>query len=859
MADLPLARRVDALRRPLELAAADRFAGLAKIGGLGIALRTACDGIIAVAPHDALRAWRTRLDSFEALPREGQEVEVARGLRLVASLGVARPPAAPPPVVAPPAGTVADPLAASPQTIPGIGPAFAAALAEKGIATVEDLLWLLPRRYDDARDVVGLADALPDAQDGERITFAATVVGARMVYARGRRWCEARFEDGAAKLLVRWFNIKGPMDARFPAGARVVLSGRVRVRGGKPDMANPDVLAIEKVETGARREGDLFAPPPTTTATTPTTATVASRSTAPSTATSTTTSMLPAAARIIPRYPDIPGLPAGRLRTACEKAAARVSAAMDDGVPVGVARHAGLMDLPAALRALHTPAPDLPTETVALLNTGTSPWHRRITYGELFVLGVAVAARRRERRADRARAFAADVGADLARALPFAATGAQRRAFAEVGADLARGVPMNRLLQGDVGSGKTAVAFAAALQVARAGGQTALMAPTELLAEQHERTLSEWARRIGLRTAVLTASTPRGTRQSLLALLAAGQIDLVIGTHALLSEGVGFAQLGLVIIDEQHRFGVAQRVRLRAKAGDDAGAPHLLVATATPIPRTLALTAYGDLDVTILDELPPGRTPPATEVLTGARGRARAVTAIKKCVAGGGRAYVVCPLIEPGAPEGERGITWRDASTVADELTAALAPATVALVHGRLDAAERDAAMTAFRTGAAQVLVATTVIEVGVDVPAATLMVIEDADHFGLAQLHQLRGRVGRGGGGSHCLLLTAGKATIDGGARLAAMAATTDGFQIAERDLELRGPGELLGARQAGLPRLRFGTIAEHTELLLEARAAAEAVLTADPGLQAPEHAGLRAALARRAAGPAAYGAESG
>jgi ATP-dependent DNA helicase RecG len=826
MADVPLARRVDALRRPLELAAADRFAGLAKIGGLGIALRTACDGIIAVAPTDGLRAWRARLDGFEALPREGQEVEVARGLRLVASLGVARPPA-PPPVVAPTVAPGADPLAASPQTIPGIGPAFAAALAEKGIATVEDLLWLLPRRYDDARDVVGLAAALPGAQDGERITFAATVVGARMVYARGRRWCEARFEDGGAKLLVRWFNIKGPMDARFPAGARVVLSGRVRVRGGRPDMANPDVLAIEKPEAGG-----LFAPSPS--AVTP-------------------------GARIIPRYPDIPGLPAGRLRTACEKAAARVSAAMDDGVPVGVATRAGLMDLPAALRALHTPAPDLPAEAVALLNAGTSPWHRRITYGELFVLGVAVAARRRQRRADRAQAFAADVGGELARALPFAPTAAQRRAFAEVGADLARGVPMNRLLQGDVGSGKTAVAFAAALQVARAGGQAALMAPTELLAEQHERTLSEWARRIGLRTAVLTASTPRGTRQSLLALLAAGQIDLVVGTHALLSEGVGFARLGLVIIDEQHRFGVAQRVRLRAKAGDEAGAPHLLVATATPIPRTLALTAYGDLDVTILDELPPGRTPPATEVLTGARGRARAVTTIKKCVAGGGRAYVVCPLIEPAPPDGERGITWRDASTVADELARALAPATVALVHGRLDAAARDAAMTAFRTGAAQVLVATTVIEVGVDVPAATLMVIEDADHFGLAQLHQLRGRVGRGGGGSHCLLLTRGQATIDGGARLAAMAATTDGFQIAERDLELRGPGELLGARQAGLPRLRFGTIAEHTELLLEARAAAEAVLTADPGLQAREHAGLRAALARRAAGPAAYGAESG
>jgi ATP-dependent DNA helicase RecG len=819
--DGQLVARVDALRRPLELAAADRFARLPAIGGLGLALRAACDGVIAIAPNDQLVSWRARLEAFEALPREGQEVEVARGLRLIAGLGVARPVARvqrSDPEARGPRPEAQDPLTASPRTVPGIGPAFGAALAEKGIETVEDLLWLLPRRYDDARNVLGLADALAAAQDGERITFAADVVSARMIYARGRRWCEARFVDGDARLLVRWFNIKGPMDSRFPAGARVALSGRLRKRGGMPDMANPDVLMIDAAQTST------------------------------------------GGARIIPRYPDIPGLPAGRLRTACERAAASLSATVDDGVPAAVAERAGLMQLPAALRALHTPAADLDPPVVAELNRGTSPWHRRVTFGELFVLGVAVAARKRARRADRATAFAppAALADDLARALPFAPTAAQRRAFAEVGADLARDVPMNRLLQGDVGSGKTAVAFAAALQVARAGGQTALMAPTELLAEQHERTLTEWAKRIGLRTALLTASTPRGVRQSLLSLLAAGQIDLVIGTHALLSEGVGFARLGLVVIDEQHRFGVAQRVRLRGKSATDAdGAPHLLVATATPIPRTLALTAYGDLDATVLDELPPGRTPPVTELHTGARGRKAALTAIKKCLAAGQRAYVVCPMVEPGdTPE---TATWADATSVAAELAAALAPATVALVHGRLDAEERDAAMSAFRTGAAQVLVATTVIEVGVDVPAATLMVIEDADHFGLSQLHQLRGRVGRGGGASRCVLLTRGSSTIEGGARLAAMVETTDGFVIAERDLELRGPGELLGARQAGLPRLRFGDIREHTELLLEARAAAESVLAADPGLRAPEHAGLRAALARREAGPAAYGAESG
>ncbi|HWO17174.1 MAG TPA: DEAD/DEAH box helicase, partial [Kofleriaceae bacterium] len=612
--DAELKRRVEALRRPLELAAADGFAGVRKVQGLGNALRSACDGLIAKLPSDALASWRATLGRWEQLDEMQQAIEVARGMRLIARMprspaaaavaaataAAARPAAAAAPPAAaagPPAAAVApakpaaprparaaapaaeytDPLAAPTHTLPGIGPAFAERLAERGLVTVEDLLWCLPRRYDDVRDARPLADVcrLPE---GQRATFAASVATSRMVFVRGRRWGEVRLAGlgagpaAAASATVRWFNVYAGIDKRMPPGAQVVLSGVVRRRGGRTEFANPDILGIE-LPAGT---GPAAAARP-----------------------------LPA---ILARYPDVPGVPAGRLRAACAAACARVGAAVDDGVPAAVERAAGLPSLAEALARLHAPPPETAADDLAAMNAGASRWQRRLAFGELFALGVAVAQRRRERRSDAAVPCppAATLAAALARALPFAPTAAQRRAIAELGEDLARGVPMNRLLQGDVGSGKTAVAFAAALQVARAGRQTAVMAPTELLAEQHAETWRAWAEATGLRLALLTASTPKGVRASLLSLLAGGQLDVLIGTHALLSESVGFAALGLVVIDEQHRFGVAQRARLRDK-GDGQGAPHLLVMTATPIPRTLALTAYGDLDVSVLDELPPGR------------------------------------------------------------------------------------------------------------------------------------------------------------------------------------------------------------------------------------------------------------
>ena len=825
--DAELLRRVEALRRPLQSAW-----GGGKDPKLGIALRTACDAVIAKAPSDAMAEWRLALNAWELLAEHEQREAVAKGMRLVAKYP--RGPST--------STSTTDPLSASTTTLPGIGPAFAAKLAEKGLETVEDLLWCLPRRYDDVRQALALAD-VARMEEGQRATFVAKVATSRMVFARGRRWAEVRIGGidltQPATAVVRWFNVWAGIEKRMPPGARLALSGAVRKRNGRLEFANPDILGIE-IDGVSGKE------PP----------------------------------KILARYPDVAGVPPSKLRAACQAACARIGGnvgersettgggdhagsaggaggeaprGIDDGVPPTIERAAALPSLAETLAQLHSPPADISADDLAAMNRGDSRWQRRLAFGELFALGIAVALRRRERRADAAVPCARTPGlADaLARALPFQPTRAQQRAIGELGDDLARAMPMNRLLQGDVGSGKTAVAFAAALQVARAGRQVAMMAPTELLAEQHAETWRRWAQPIGLRVELLTASTPKAVRASLLALLAAGKLDVLLGTHALLGESVGFSALGLVIIDEQHRFGVAQRAKLRDK-GDGQGAPHLLVMTATPIPRTLALTAYGDLDVSVLDELPPGRQPAVTKILTGKRGEDAAYKLVAERVAAGERAYVVCPKVEDDS-ESE----WKDATTVAKELAAARRELRVGLVHGRMASDERDRAMRAFKAGELDVLVATTVIEVGVDVPEATVMVIHDAERFGLAQLHQLRGRVGRGTAKGHCLLV-AGSASEDGRRRLEAMVATTDGFRIAEEDLALRGPGELLGPRQAGVPRLRFGNLAQHVELLLEARGHADRVLADDPDLVRPEHAGLRAALARRLA-QSVYGAESG
>jgi ATP-dependent DNA helicase RecG len=509
-------------------------------------------------------------------------------------------------------------------------------------------------------------------------------------------------------------------------------------------------------------------------------------------------------------------------------------------LPAALAHELALPEAAQALREIHAPPLDV---DLAALREFKAPAQLRLVLEELYLLELGLALRRESRAREQAPAIPGGPRAEEAVArLPFRLTRAQSRVWAEVRADLARPHPMQRLLEGDVGSGKTVIAWLAAIAAAEARCQTALMAPTELLAEQHERTLRRLAEATagadGLRLALLTASVPRADAEERRTGLAAGTIDLVVGTHALLEAAVEFRRLALVVIDEQHRFGVRQRAAL-ARKRDESLAPHTLVMTATPIPRTLALTLYGDLDLSVLDELPPGRKPSRTLLFREGEG-ARVAELVRETVARGEQVYVVYPLVE----ESEKS-DLRAASESAEKLKRAFPEARVDLVHGRLDAAARAGAMARFERGETQILVSTTVVEVGVDVANATLMVVEHAERFGLAQLHQLRGRVGRGERPGTCALVARGKGE-GSEARLAALLETHDGFAIAEADLRLRGPGEFLGARQHGfLPDLRVADLGRDVRWVARAREAALATVRADPSLRrAPE---LRKAVAAR------------
>jgi ATP-dependent DNA helicase RecG len=682
-------------------------------------------------------------------------------------------------------------------------------LVDAGFTSPADLLSLIPRGYDDFRTVLSVEQAIA-APEGERVTVKGTVLSARIVPA-GRRFLEVALSDGpggggsGSKIHARWFNVYGSMLRRFVAGSAVVLSGKLRRdRKGLPALANPDVGAAS--DDGGLPFGDALRP----------------------------------------RYPDVPGVRPGALRTmvraALELALADPELDHRDVLPPALRQRQKLPGLAETLSLLHAPPADVAAEDLKRLNERKTPAHARSAVADLFVLQLAVLRRRMRARQSPAPMCAVDEARvkRIAAGFSFTLTGAQKRAIREIAADLAGDAPMQRLLQGDVGSGKTAVAFAACAAVGLAGRQAALMAPTELLANQHHQTVAPWCERLGLRAALLTASTPRAVRETTLALAEAGRIDLLTGTHALLAERVAFADLGLAVIDEQHRFGVAQRARLRGKA---ATTPHLLVMTATPIPRTLALTAYGDLDLSLIDERPPGRIVPETRLLLGEAGRERAHGHLRRALGTGkARVFVVCPLVE----ESEKlGVS--DATRTAEQLTKALPGHGVGLVHGRLPAAERDAVMASFRDGLIEVLVATTVIEVGVDVPDANIMLVEHAERFGLAQLHQLRGRIGRGGGASLCLLHAAAAPASDSARRLEVLTHTHDGFVVAEADLRERGPGELWGTRQSGLDTLRTGDLALEVQLIVKARAEAEEVLARDPDLALPEHAAARRALLLR------------
>ncbi|MFP5286510.1 MAG: ATP-dependent DNA helicase RecG, partial [Thermoanaerobaculia bacterium] len=623
--------------------------------------------------------------------------------------------------------------------IPGVGLARARALAEAGYATVRDLLHHLPFRYEDRRDVRAVSEAVP----GGSYTLRGRLSSVRRIHTRRRGFSLVRgvLADPTGSVPVVWFN--RPYMASQPLeGAEWLLHGEVRESKSGPELLNPSCERPEQAIHGAR---------------------------------------------IAPVYPAAGGIGPALLRRIFDTILEEVDFQVPETLPADLLARRGLPPLGEALKALHAPEGD-----VEELNRRRSPAHGRLIYEELLNLQLGLALlREREREETRTRRYSVDDRLrDVARSiLPFPLTRAQKRALREIVADLQGPRPMLRLLQGDVGSGKTIVAALALVVALENGYQGAFMAPTQLVAEQHFASLRRLLGdryRLGLFT---------GARRS------AGEVQLAVGTHALIQEGVEFRNLGLAVVDEQHRFGVLQRSLLRAK-GD---APDMLVMTATPIPRSLALAAWGDLDVSTIDELPPGRTPIATEVLPAKR-RREIYKRLREELKEGGRAYVVFPVIEEGVEEmGERVREY-------------LSDFPSAVLHGRMPPAERERTMAAFAAGEARVLVATTVIEVGVDVPEATWMVIESAERFGLAQLHQLRGRVGRGPRPSRCIALH-GKLTGSGERRLKAFAETTDGFRIAEEDLAIRGPGELLGLRQAGLPGFRVARLPEDLEWLEKAR----------------------------------------
>ncbi len=703
-----------------------------------------------------------------------------------------------------------DPADVSPSrlpvtVLPRVGPSTASKLAARGLETLEDLALFLPAGYRDHRERRPAAQA----DDGEVIAVDVTVERFRQGFARGRFFASADVvDDEGTNIALRWFHRVGGLGDRVGLGARICVVGPVKAFRGQPSMVHPEVYSADK-------------PPPP----------------------------------IGVRYPLVEGVGVRTVTTLCRAALQRVldDPSFEDLLPAALAQAERLPPLGEALQLLHDPPGSLTGEQVRDLDQGRSPAHRRLAFGELFLLQLLLL-RRRARWCGDAVALRTPQGAfdrePVRACLPFEPTDAQWRVLDDIEQDLGSGRPMLRLLQGDVGSGKTAVAFASIRAVVAAGAQAALMAPTEILAEQHLRTLTPWCKAAGMRIALLTGAMPRAQRNSLLALLGAGKIDVLVGTHALLVRDVAFASLGLVVIDEQHRFGVEQRALLRAKGSR----PHLLVMTATPIPRTLALTAYGELEVSIIDALPPGRVPPITRLLAGRPALARARATVAKAVGRGAQAFVVCPLVE--ASEALFDVSHVESS--AEALRALLPDVNIGIVHGRMSTEDKDAVMTRFRDGDLAVLVATTVIEVGVDVPGARAILVEHAERFGLAQLHQLRGRVGRGGGASLCLIHTAHGPASESGQRLSILTETTDGFVVAERDLALRGPGELFGTRQAGVPRLRFlGFAGDGTRMLVRAREAAAALLAEDPTLA--RHPRLRAAMHRREDEDPVYSADAG
>jgi ATP-dependent DNA helicase RecG len=768
---------------------------------LRLELKQGClDKAVAGGLEAYVRRWAPALavefDGYSGLAAERRRpvVEAAlasldAGENVGAAAPVETPPQAPGPAAAPlrllpasaPLIRPSDPV----TSLAALGPKRASVLRGLGVATVEDLLWHTPRDWQDRSRLRPIAALV----EGEVATVQGRILSSVNFRTRSRLTItEVAVQDASGTLSAVYFN-QPFQQRRFKQGELVVLSGKAERKG-------PRRLQLQNPEAEVLPEGGEEA--------------------------------LVHTGRIVPLYSLAKELSQRVFRSAVWQALPTL-ARLEDPLPAGLRRRLGLGPLAEALRTLHFP------EAQALIE----PARQRLALEELLLLSLALAEKKRLEQQNLAPVLlGGGLPARLMAALPFALTPAQLRVWSQLKADLALDKPMRRLVQGDVGSGKTVLAALALAAAVGEGWQGALMAPTEILAEQHLRSLRKIFEPLQVEVLSLTQAQKGKGRREVLSHLASGQPLVAVGTQALIQDGVEFGRLGLVVVDEQHRFGVRQRLTLSKKAKVE---PHTLVMTATPIPRTLAMTAYGDLDVSVVDGMPPGRSAVLTRWV-GTPQRGMVWDAVRAQVAEGRQAYVVVPLVD----ESDKA-EWQAATTLVEELRfGALAGLRVELLHGRMKPEEKEAVMAAFGANQAQVLCATTVVEVGVDVPNATVMVIEDADRFGLAQLHQLRGRVGRGHAQSYCFLIGDPK-TEEGRKRLEVMATTSDGFVIAEEDLRLRGPGEVLGTRQSGLPELRQADLLKDADLLLRARQEAEALEKADPGLLSPENQPLRRAVKAR------------
>jgi ATP-dependent DNA helicase RecG len=748
--------------------------------------------------REQLEALCVGLVEYESTPSATRPAQAQRLLGLVEVL--AKPPAVAPPPYHRTSSAPQDDLASLAQRAQyahGVGPRRSDQFKKLGIETIEDLLYHLPFRYEDRRTISSIRSL--------RVGEVASVVGEivhlaeRYVGRMQKRILEAVLKDDSGLLALTWFHQIAYFKNRYQIGQRCLVHGKVEGLGGaQKRMVHPEV------DTSSELDGQ----------------------------------------GILPVYNKPTTTSVGVMRSVVHQTVRDFSDRLPSALPDLVVSAAGVADLRQAMQLLHFPAADADIEQ---LNAFRSLAHRSLVFDELFFLQLGMALRRRAVELEPGRALPerGTLTGRLRALLPFQLTGAQERVVREILADMARPQPLHRLVQGDVGSGKTMVALLAALVAIENEHQVAFMAPTELLAEQHFATIEPLASQLGIETVLLTGARTKSQRRAVYERIASGEVQLAVGTHALIQEGVRFKRIGLGVIDEQHRFGVLQRAALRRLGGDAEVSPDILLMTATPIPRTLAMTVYGDLDVSVIDEMPPGRQPVRT-LLRNEGERAKVYDLVKRELDRGHQAYVVYPLVESSEDS-----DLRDATTMAQELARGIFPEyRVGLVHGRMKPAEKDAVMRRFKAGDVQLLVSTTVIEVGIDVPNATVMVVEHAEHFGLSQLHQLRGRVGRGSAAALCILLAPFHRGDDTRRRLEAMASTTDGFKIAEVDLEIRGPGELLGTRQSGLPDFRVANLIRDRGLMEEARRAADAWLQRDPNLESPESKLLRVVLAHRWAG---------